>query len=370
MFGYRFRALLFKEFRQMRHDRRIAFVAILAPFIQLCVFGFVLSANVTNLPIGILDESQTPESRSLISALTQSEAFTLQGFYSSPQALGHAITVGTLDAGVVIPFDYARRLYRHQVAQVQFLLNGTNANTAEIAQGYASEIISVDNLRTLSRVLNAGGPVQLMPAFLNNPGLVGSWFMVCGVLGMLMILNGSMICSTQMIKERSAGTIDQLLMSPATTSEIILAKIIPLFLLLGTMTTVSLVAVRFIFGVPFHGGLGLVILGAALCVLSGIALGMFVATLAKNALQAQLAVFFLNPPLAALSGAFTPIEAMPKWLQPFTIPNPVANWAIIARGALIKGSPFDVLWQNFLWLFLFTLILLTLSVIRYRKQLA
>jgi ABC-2 type transport system permease protein len=369
MFGYRFRALLLKEFRQMRHDRRIAFVAIVAPFVQLCVFGFVLSANVTNLPLGVLDESQTPESRALISVLTQSQSFELAGFYSSSKALGRAIDVGTLDAGVVIPYDYARNLYRHRDATVQLLLNATNANTAEIAQGYASEVIGIYNLRTL-HVVGSSGPVIMSPVFLNNPGLVGSWFMVTGVLGMLLILNGSMMCSTMMIKERSAGTIDQLLMSPATTSEIIVAKIIPLFILLGVMGTVSIAALRFIFGVPFHGGTGLVIAGASLCVLSGIALGMFVATLAKNALQAQLAVFFLNPPLAALSGAFTPIEAMPKWLQPFTIPNPVANFAVIARGALIKGSGFDVLWPNFLALFLFTAILLIFSVVRYRKQLA
>ncbi|MBV8491116.1 MAG: ABC transporter permease [Candidatus Eremiobacteraeota bacterium] len=367
MFGNRFRALIGKEFRQMRHDRRIAFVAILAPFIQLCVFGFVLSANVTNLPLGVLDESQTPESRDLVSTLTQSQSFKLAGYYASPKALGKAIDVGTLDAGVVIPYDFARVLARHGVTTVAFLLNGTNANTAEIAQGYASQIISVDNLRHGAR---SGGPIVLRPVFLNNPGLVGSWFMVTGVLGMLLILNGSMLCSTMMIKERSAGTIDQLLMSPATTSEIIVAKMIPLFLLLSTMGIVSIAALRFIFGVPFHGGLGLMLCGAALCVLSGIALGMFVATLAKNALQAQLAVFFLNPPLAALSGAFTPIEAMPKWLQPFTIPNPVANFAVIARGALIKASTFDVLWPNFLMLFLFTAVLLTLSIVRYRKQLA
>jgi ABC-2 type transport system permease protein len=369
MFGARFRALLFKELQQMRHDRRIAFVAVAAPVIQLCIFGFVLSANVTNLPLGVIDESRTPESRELISALTESQAFKLAGYYPSPTSLGRAIEVGTLDAGVVIPYHYARDLYRGGVAHVQFLLNGTNANTAEIAQGYASEVIAVDNLERF-HTLGAVAPVQLMPAFLNNPGLVGSWFMVCGVLGLLMILNGSMISSTMMIKERSAGTIDQLLMSPATTSEIIVAKIIPLFLLLGTMGGVSIAAIRFVFGVPFHGSVVLVVCGAALCVLSGIALGMFVATLARNALQAQLAVFFLNPPLAVLSGAFTPVEAMPKWLQPFTIPNPVANFAVIARGALIKGSGVDVLWPNFLALSLFTAILLTLSVLRYRKQLA
>ena len=353
----------------MRHDRRIAFVAILAPFIQLCVFGFVLSANVTNLPMGVLDESQTPESRELISALTESQSFKLAGYFPSSRQLSRAIDVGSLDAGVVIPYDYARDLLRHQPATVQFLLNATNANTAEIAQGYVAAVIQTYNVGTL-HAAGSAGPVLVVPVFLNNPGLVGSWFMVTGVLGMLMILNGSMMCSTMMIKERSAGTIDQLLMSPATTSEIIVAKIIPLFVLLGTMGAVSIAAIRFIFGVPFHGGIGLVVGGAALCVLSGIALGMFVATLAKNALQAQLAVFFLNPPLAALSGAFTPIEAMPKWLQPFTVPNPVANFAIIARGALIKGSGFDVLLPNFIALFAFTAVLLTLSVIRYRKQLA
>jgi ABC-2 type transport system permease protein len=369
MFGYRFRALLLKEYRQIRHDRRIVFVAILAPFIQLCVFGFVLSANVTNLPLGVLDESRTPESRDIVSALTQSQSFSLAGVYPSSQALGSAIEVGTLDAGVVIPYDFERRLQRREPVTLQFLLNATNANTAEIAQGYISEIVAEYNARAL-RLTGSSGPALITPVFLNNPGLVGSWFMVTGVLGMLLILNGSMLCSTQMIKERSAGTIDQLLMSPATTSEIIVAKIIPLFILLGIMGAVSIVALRFVFGVPFHGGIDLVVGGAALCVLSGIALGMFVATLARNALQAQLAVFFLNPPLAALSGAFTPIEAMPKWLQPFTIPNPVANFAIIARGALIKASGFEVLWPNFLALFLFTVILLTLSVVRYRKQLA
>lgn len=352
----------------MLRDRRIAFVAILAPFLQLVIFGFVLSATVTNLPLGIVDMSRTPESRELVSALTQSRSFRLAGYYSTANAMGEAISVGTLDAGVVIPYGYARDLYRHRPANIQFLLNATNANIAAIGQGYAQGVVQAFNAQLVGAA--AVQPVVLVPAFLNNPGLVGSWFMVTGVLGLLLILNGSMLSSTMMIKERSAGTIEQLLMSPATTSEIIVAKIIPLFVLLGVMGLVSLAAMRFVFQIPFHGNVGIVLGGGALCMLSGISIGMVVATLAKNALQAQLAVFFLNPPFSALSGAFTPIEAMPKWLQPLTVLNPIAHFAIITRGALIKGSGLDTLWPNFLALLLFTLVLLTFSVMRYRRQLA
>jgi ABC-2 type transport system permease protein len=360
-------ALLLKEFRQMRHDRRIIFIAIIAPFIQLVVFGYVLSADVKNLPLGIVDESRTPQSRDLIEVMTQSESFRLAGMYGSTSELGDAISRGKIDAGLVIPYDYARNIVLRKDTQIQILFDATNANVADIAQGYAAS--TVNHLSSdLAGPLSAAN-VTLVATYVNNPGLVDSWFMVTGILGILLILNGSMISSTMMIKERSAGTLEQLLMSPASTTEIILSKVIPLFVLLTCLAVVSLTAIRFVFGVPLHGSLLVVALGVALCMLCGIALGMCVATIASNALQAQLAVFFLNPPLATLSGAFTPIEAMPKWLQPFTIPNPIANFAAIARGALIRGTDFSALWQNFAWLAVVTFALLAFSIVRYRRQL-
>ncbi len=360
-------ALLLKEFRQMRHDRRIIFIAIIAPFIQLVVFGYVLSADVKNLPLGIVDDSRTPQSRDLIEVMTQSESFRLAGMYGSTRELGDAISRGKIDAGLVIPYDYARSVVLGKPTSIQILLDATNANVADIGQGYAASTVAY-----LSQRLARGSPpstVTLVSTYVNNPGLVDSWFMVTGILGILLILNGSMISSTMMIKERSAGTLEQLLMSPASTTEIILSKVIPLFVLLTCLAIVSLTAIRFVFGVPLHGSLLVVALGVALCMLCGIALGMCVATIATNALQAQLAVFFLNPPLATLSGAFTPIEAMPTWLQPFTIPNPIANFAAIARGALIRGTDFSALWQNFAWLAAVTFALLAFSIVRYRRQL-
>jgi ABC-2 type transport system permease protein len=158
-------------------------------------------------------------------------------------------------------------------------------------------------------------------------------------------------------------------MTPASTTEIIVAKITPLFLLLLFMILLATCLIRFVFHVPIRGSLALLLTGAALTVLSGIGIGTFIATFTKSAQQAQLMSFFVNPPLASLSGSLTPIEAMPKWLQPLTIVNPIRHFGTIARGVLVKGSGIDSLWPNLLALVLFTVILLSLSVSRFRKQL-
>jgi ABC-2 type transport system permease protein len=141
---------------------------------------------------------------------------------------------------------------------------------------------------------------NLQPAFLYNPGLVDSWFIVTGVLGLLLILDSSLICSAAMVREREAGTLEQLLMSPASTSEIIIAKITPLFLLLFLMMFLAIGVLKFAFGVPFHGNVLLLLAGGALCILSGISIGTVISTFSKSAQQAQLTTFFVNPPLSSL----------------------------------------------------------------------
>jgi len=173
-----------------------------------------------------------------------------------------------------------------------------------------------------------------------------------------------------MVKERELGTLEQLLMSPATTSEIIIAKITPLFVLLSLMALVEIGIIRFIFRAPFHGSLALVLSGAALCVMSGISIGTVIATFSKSTQQAFMTNFFVNPPLAMLSGALTPVEAMPKWLQPLSVVNPIYHFTTIARAVLFKASGLVDLWPNFLGLFVITLILFSLCVWRFRKQLS
>jgi ABC-2 type transport system permease protein len=382
LLSYRLRALIKKEFNQIGRDRRLQISLILPPVLQLTLFGFALSASVSNVRLAVVDDSHSPESRELISTLTESKSFQLSGYYPSVDRLGDAVSRGNADAGVVVPYDYARSLARERPTTVQFLLNATNANTADISRAYAEGVIQTYNAGLAQPGIHfraqpnpqsdlaRTGQVQLQPAFLFNPGLVDSWFIVTGVLGLLLILNSSIVASAAMVREREAGTIEQLLMSPATTTEIIVAKITPLFLLLSCMMIAAITVIKVVFGVPFHGSLPLLLIAGCLCILSGISIGTVIATFSKSAQQAQLTSFFVNPPLSSLSGALNPVEAMPKWLQPLTIFNPVHHFAAIVRGTMLKGGGFMDVWQNFLGLLLFTIVLVSLSIWRFRKQLS
>ena len=370
--GHRLRALIRKEFNQIRRDRRLAISLVVPPTVQLLLFGFALNATVDNLRLGVVDLSHTPESRDLIADMTESRSFRLSGTYFSANQIGDAIARGDLDAALVIPYDFAHDLHRGYATSVQVLLNAMNANTAAIAQGYTEGVIQNwnRNIRVVSRRPAApAGNVSLHPAFLFNPGLVTSWFIVTGTFGVLLMLNGSLISSASMIKEREAGTVEQLLMTPAGTGEIVVAKIAPLFVLLCMMILLAIGLISFVFHVPVRGNLFLVLLGAALCVLSGIGIGTFIATYTKSAQQAQLMSFFVNPPLASLSGALTPVEAMPHWMQPVTLINPIRHFGVITRSVMLKGAGIGTLWPNVLFLLVFTIVLLSLSVWRFRKQL-
>jgi ABC-2 type transport system permease protein len=382
LFNHRIRALVQKEFNQIRRDRRLAISLILPPVVQLTLFGFALSAAVTNVRLGVVDDSRSPESRELVATMTESKSFRLAGYYLSVDQLGDAVSRGSVDAGIVVPYDYAKDLARERPATVQFLLNAMNANTATISRAYAEGVIQTYNSGLRNSGIHARiepvagsdlarrGRVQLQPAFLYNPGLVDSWFIVTGVFGLLLILNSSLVSSAAMVREREAGTIEQLLMSPATTTEIIIAKITPLFLLLCMMMLVAIGVLKLAFGVPFNGSVLFLLFGGSLCILSGISIGTVIATFSKSAQQAQLTSFFINPPLSSLSGALNPIEAMPKWLQPLTVLNPIHHFATIVRGSTLKGSGFMDLWPNFLGLLLFTIVLVSLSIWRFRKQLS
>jgi ABC-2 type transport system permease protein len=375
-------ALIKKEFGQIRRDKRLLASLVVPPTIQLLLFGFALNPTVDHLKMGVLDLDHTPQSRDLIAGMTESGAFHLANTYFSPGELGEALARGDLDAGMVVPYNFARDMERGRQPDVQILLNAMNANTAAIAQGYASSLLQNWN-QVYSRQggvhaqyrpiaahdVSRQGRVTMHPAFLFNPGLVTSWFIVTGTFGVLLMLNGSLIASSALVKEREAGTVEQLLMTPAGTGEIIVAKITPLFLLLCLMIMFAVALIKLAFGVPFRGSFVLVLAGSMLCVLSGIGIGTFIATFTKSAQQAQLMAFFVNPPLASLSGALTPVEAMPHWLQPLTVLNPIRHFGIITRSVLLKGSGIAAVWPHMLALVAFTAVLLTLSVMRFRKQL-
>lgn len=378
LFEGRFWALALKELRQIRRDRRLAMSLVVPPMLQVLLFGFALDSHVRDLRLGVVDESRTSESRDLVSAISENQTFRLAGSFPTTAELGQALASGRLDVGVVVPYDYARRRARGRPVTVQVLLNAANANTAQIAQGYVEGAVAWLNQQAeRDRAVDGGAiapplatqaRVEVRPTFLYNPGLVNTWFIVTGVFGTLIILNGSLVAGATMIREKERGTVEQLLMTPASSLEVIAAKIIPLFVLLMGMVGLVLVVARLVFQIPFRGSLLLVLVACGWCVLTGIGIGTFLSTFARSANQTQLIGFFVNPPLAMLSGALTPIEAMPKWIQPVTLLNPIAHFASVARAVLVKGAGLDVVYPQLLALAVLAGALVAVSAWRFRSQ--
>lgn len=372
--------LLLKELRQIKSDKKLVVSLILPPTLQLIIFGFALNPHVTGLRLGVVDESRSSESRELVSAFVESNSFRLAASFGSAVELSRALSAGELDAGLVVPSDFAKRRARQATAKVQLLIDAVNSNTAGIASSYAARIITSLNerlaqarpavtLETPRAPVSTRGKLVARVALLFNPALQSAWFIVTGVIGILLVLNGSIIGSAALVREKEAGTIEQLLMTPAQAAEIVTAKIAPLFVLLSTQIILGLTAGYLVFDLPLRGSLLLLFVAGMLCVLAGIGIGTFLATFSKSQQQAQLMSFFVNPPLSMLSGATTPIEAMPGWMQPFTLFNPISHFAVIARGILLKSAGLEVLWPHFAALVGFAVVLVSVSAWRFRKQL-
>jgi ABC-2 type transport system permease protein len=368
IFNLRIWSLFIKEFHQIRRNRRLVIMLIIPPTLNIILFGLALNPNFENLHLGVVDYSQTPESRELVSAFTEGLVFRIDGYYASPDDMGRVIGKGDLDAGLVIPRDFAKKRARREPVEVQLVVDAVNANTATIAGGYAARIIA--SLNQKIAISTARVAVTPHMTLLYNPGLKSAWFITTGMIGLLLVLQGSVVSSASLVREKEIGTIEQLLMTPAGSSELIIAKVAPIFLLLAFDIGLALGVARVVFGVPMRGSLLLFFLSASLCVLCGIGMGMMIATFTRTQQQAQLMGFFTNPPLAILSGATTPIEAMPVWLQPVTAINPVKHFAIIARGIMLKGSGADVLYRELLALAVIALVMVSLSAWRFRKQLS
>src|SRR6266496_4169681 len=242
--------LLVKEFPQISRNTRLVILLIIPPTLNIVLFGLALNPTFENLRLGVVDYSRTPESRELVSAFTEGLAFETKSYYSSTEELGQAISRGELDAGLVMPRDFAEKRERRETVEVQLLVDAVNANTATIAGGYAARIIASLNQRIarsqpprqpptgnppdaapVSLATKAGSGAAVTPrlTLLYNPGLESAWFITTGMIGLLLVLQGSVVSSASLVREKEIGTVEQLLMTPAESSEIIVAKVAPIF---------------------------------------------------------------------------------------------------------------------------------------------
>ncbi len=367
-FDSRFWALVRKEINQILRNKQLIVLLVIPPTVQLLLYGFTLNPDVHYLKLGVVDYANVPASRELVAALTENKIFIVDAYPASDRELGRMVEEGKLTAGIIIPPDFSRELAEGKTAEVQVFIDGVDANTAGIANGYINQIIREYNRRLAIPVVTQ--PVKTQVVFLYNAGLTSSWFFVPGVMGMVLTLIASLVSAVTVVREKDTGTLEQLLMTPAEPWEILLAKIVPLFVLLLGDVFLALALARGIFGVPFRGNFLLFTALSGLYLFVGISVGIMLATISKSQQQVVLTAFFINLPMIQTSGAIAPIESMPKFFQIISLLNPLRHYIAIVRGILLKGVGLEVLWMNVLALTIFATVLMAISVNQFRRQLS
>lgn len=374
--GSRFWALFKKEFAQIFRNRQLVIQLLVPPTVFLMLFGFALSPDFQNLKVGITDYSNSRASRAFVEIFDQTKAFTINRYYLNQQEMIDALATGKLTVGITIPPEFANDIARNRTAQVQALFDAVDANTASIASAYFNQLVSDYNLRQRNIRSGTSSParqrnqVQVQTSILYNPGLNTSWFIVSGMFGIVLTVIGSQAAASLVVREKEAGTIEQLMMTPASNTEVILSKVCPLLILLTVDVLIALTVAKLVFGVPLRGNLLVFLMIAVLYFWVGISIGILIATYSKSEQQTQLTAFFINPPLVLLCGATTPISAMPTFVQWLTYLDPLRYFVEVARGMLLKGVGLEALWPQVLILSIFATVLMALSIRQFRRQLS
>ena len=378
----RYLALAIKEVQQLRRNRVLLIQLLLPPTLVLIIFGYALNPKVRDLRLGVVDENLTVQSRNFIDAITENVNFAVTRRYLNVEDAEAGLKSLDLDLFIVVPHDFASTLGRGQTATVQAVIDAVDANTAQIAQGYLRTSLEdynrthggissvIRSRRTASRSAHPSAPPgtpDVYPAYLYNPGLVTSWYYVTGLMSVIMFINASLVASALAVKEKETGTIEQLLMTPAQTGEMLLAKTSPVFVLMMVVLFAALGVGTLVFGMPVRGAVWLFTVAGAFAALAGIGIGVMIATVSKSQQQAQLLTFFVNPPLTMLSGATSPIENMPEIFQRLSYLDPLRYMVSIVRGVTLKDAPWSALWPNLMALAGFAIVLFAISAWRFRK---
>jgi ABC-2 type transport system permease protein len=364
-----------KELLQVKQDRRMLVVSILAPVLQVLLLGYAATTDVTNARLVVCDLDKTAESRTFVRRFTTSGYFVEKYSVNLPDEADHYIENAKASMALVVPSGFGEKTLAHQEAQVEVVLDGTDANTSNILLGYASQVVasySRDALGGVSSVTRGLHLAQIVPEprIWFNPDLKSSQYMVPGVVALVLMIITMTLTSLGIVREKEIGTLEQLMVTPIRPYQLILGKLIP-FTLIGFVDVLVVLALaRYWFAVPMLGSLPLLFVLSALFILNTLGLGLFISTIAKSQQQAMLiAQFFFFMPFLFLSGFAFPIANMPRVIQYATYVIPLRYFLEIVRGIFLKGSGLHELWVQTLALIVLGLTILTLSVRRFRKTL-
>ena len=368
-------SIIRKEFIQIFRDKRTLALILVMPLVQLFLLGYAATNDVRNVPLAVYDQSHSPEARALLDAYRAADYFKLAYSVGSQSELQALIDNGQSKAGLIIPPDYANQL-NQGTAQVAFVLDGSEPTVASTALSAAQLIGQYHATRILSEKFDRSGqnfklqpPVDVHTSVWYNPDMVSSYFMIPGLIGLILAAIMGIVTATAVVRERERGTIEQLIVTPIRPWELVVGKILP-YTVLGLFDTIIIIAVgHWWFGVPVRGSLVLIFLLSALFLLSGLGVGLFVSTVADTQQEAILTVFMTVLPSIFLAGFIYPLEAMPVVLQWISYAIPLRYFLAIIRTLMLKGVGIESILPNVIALAIFGVVIMGAAALRFRKRL-
>jgi ABC-2 type transport system permease protein len=369
--------LLRKEFRSVFRDPRMRLVIFGLPVVQTLIFGYAVTLDVRHVRFVLIDRDNTPASRALVSRFTGSGYFDMVLLADDEAVASAEIDAARAAATLQINSGFESRLAAGRTAIVQLVVDGSDSNNARFVLNYSAVIASAfNNDIVLAQALRRAGwqappgSVDLRGRTWFNADLESRNFYVPGIIATLVMLVSLMLTSMAIVREKEAGTIEQIMVTPIRPVEFILGKCAP-FAVIGYVNVLMVTLVGlFWFDIPMRGSFPLLLLGTTFFLLSTLGIGLFISTVSRTQQQAMMTTFFFFFPAMLLSGFVYPIANMPPVVQWLTFLNPLRYFLVIIRGVFLKGIGFDVLWPQTAALLVLGLAVLTFAVKRFHKTIA
>lgn len=368
----RIREMVRKEFIQLFRDRKNRPILIMAPLIQLLVFGYVVNYDIKDIRVALIDQSRTRESRLLTDAFTAGRIFRITHLPETPGEMEGLFLAAKVDLGIRIPPDFSSRIRRGDTAEVQIFADGGMSNMASVRIAYTTMVLDRFNGELIGELYGRElkyGKIDGRIRTWYNPNLDSQHFFVPGIVAFVVMLISLLLTSIAIIKERENGTMEQLIVTPLKPIELIIGKTIPYVIIaVGQMAMVTLFAI-FWFEIPLAGSVFALFWATCLFLLSTLGTGLFISTVSKTQQQAMMTTFFFILPFFMLSGFVFPIANMPTVVQWLTYLNPLRYFLVIIRGIFLKGVGLDILWPQYAALTVLGITVFAGAVGRFRKRL-
>ena len=376
MLNPRLFSLIRKEFIQIIRDPRTLILTFLMPVVQLLLLGYAATNDVRNVALAVYDQDRSAASRELLDAYRAADYFRVDYDVASEAELRDLIDRGAARAGMIIPPNYAEKLAAGETAQVAFIIDGSDPTLAGTALASATLIgqaqataLTVERLTARGQAAAITPPVQVRSQIWYNPDLISAHFMIPAMIGMILQFLTTILTATAIVRERERGTIEQLIVTPIRSWELVVGKLAPYVIIAFIDTVEILVAGVLIFGVPINGSLPLLLALAGLFLVSTLGLGLFISTISNTQQEAVLTAMFTMLPSIFLSGFFFPLAAMPPFLQVLSYGVPLRYFLIVVRGIIIKGIGPEALYPEIIALSIFAIVIMGGAALRFRKRL-